>query len=72
MEGCFEKIGYPDRWDPRQSKQTGDQRKPLKPKPKAAAVDMETLPIPGLTFDRYTKLIKQLGDTLNLEVNMAS
>lgn len=38
IDGCFEKIGYPDWWDNRSCKTIGDQRKQVKPKPKAANV----------------------------------
>ena len=39
IEGCFEKIGYPDWWDTRQKKPNTEQRKVSKHKPKVANVE---------------------------------
>ena len=48
-----------------------DSRKQVKPKPKAANVKVESSPIPGLSRDQYTKLMKQLNEPQKSEVNMA-
>lgn len=66
IDGCFEKIGYTEWWDTHQRKTTGDQRKQVKPKPKATNFEFNASPISGLSLEQNTKLIKQLTDTQKL------
>lgn len=53
-EGCFELIGYPEWWP---------GKKKGKAKAKAAFVDTESCPIPGLTKEDYQVLLKHFSDT---------
>ncbi|KAI3759425.1 hypothetical protein L6452_07232 [Arctium lappa] len=56
-EGCFKKIGYPEWWPGKGKKEKG--------RPKAAWVDAESSPIPGLTSEQYQRLIKHFSNERN-------
>lgn len=74
-------IGYPDWWPSKTKRETtngGGRFIEKKAKPRAAHVNMESSPIPGLTAEQYAKLIKHLTDnddtssgTTTPNVNMA-
>ncbi|KAJ0928320.1 putative retrotransposon gag domain, retrotransposon Copia-like protein [Helianthus annuus] len=55
-EGCFKRIGYPDWW-PGKGKQT---------KPKAAHVETEGSPIPGLNQEQYQQFVAFFGNKDNV------
>nr|GFA13171.1 Gag-pre-integrase domain, Gag-polypeptide of LTR copia-type [Tanacetum cinerariifolium] len=57
-EGCFKIIEYPDWWPGKK----GD-----KPRGKAAYVETEISPIPGLSKDDYQTFLKQFSRTGNTE-----
>ncbi|GJV39047.1 putative RNA-directed DNA polymerase [Tanacetum coccineum] len=55
-EGCFKLIGYPEWWP---------EKKGEKTKGKAACVETETSPIPGLTNEDYQYFLKHFSGTGN-------
>ncbi|GJZ87017.1 putative RNA-directed DNA polymerase [Tanacetum coccineum] len=55
-EGCFKLIGYPEWWP---------EKKGEKTKVKAACVEIETSPIPGLTNEDYQYFLKHFSGTGN-------
>ena len=57
-EGCFKLIGYPEWWP---------GKKGEKAKGKAACVETETSPIPGLTNEDYQLFLKHFSGTGNGE-----
>ncbi|GJW96612.1 putative RNA-directed DNA polymerase [Tanacetum coccineum] len=66
-EGCFKLIGYPEWWPKKKGEKT---------KGKAACVETETSPIPGLTNEDYQYFLKHFSGTGNskgtrLVANMA-
>ncbi|PWA98575.1 GAG-pre-integrase domain, Gag-polypeptide of LTR copia-type [Artemisia annua] len=66
-EGCFKLIGYPEWWPGKKGEKT---------KAKAACVETETSPIPGLTYGDYQLFLKHFSGSANgniakLAANMA-
>lgn len=55
---CFKVIGYPEWWP---------GKKGEKAKAKAACVETETSPIPGLTYENYQLLLKHFSGSVNGE-----
>ncbi|KAJ0947137.1 hypothetical protein HanRHA438_Chr01g0011821 [Helianthus annuus] len=67
-EGCFKLVGYPDWWPGKKGEKT---------KGRAACVEAEPSPIPGLTQENYQTLLKQFSSSGNVDTtksfaNMAS
>nr|KAJ0217731.1 hypothetical protein LSAT_V11C300143420 [Lactuca sativa] len=58
-EGCFKLIGYPDWWPDNKEKA----------KPKAACVELETSPVPGLTDKQYRLFVAHFQENGNLTGN---
>lgn len=58
VEKCFEVIGYPEWWE--------EKYKDKKQRhPRAASVQTEASPIPGLTMEQYSRLVKLVGEDNN-------
>ncbi|KAI3736523.1 hypothetical protein L2E82_26344 [Cichorium intybus] len=54
-EGCFKRIGYPEWWPGKGKKE--------KDNPKAALVNTDSSPVPGLTNEQYQMFVKHFSGT---------
>ncbi|KAJ9566378.1 hypothetical protein OSB04_002344 [Centaurea solstitialis] len=52
-EGCFKRVGYPDWWP--------GNKKRDESKPKAACIETNTSPVPGLTNEQYETFLKHFA-----------
>lgn len=67
VDNCYELIGYPDHWNIKKKDGMNRSNIPKKHQPKAATVQSETSPMPGLSMSQYSRLVQLIGPSSDLE-----
>lgn len=64
-DGCFKIIGYPEWWQDKKKRDPnrgGDRYEEKRTNPRAAQVNTNSSPIPGLTAEQYAKLVRHYSE----------